>query len=594
MYVLQAHGLANFCVTRDEREIRNRLVYDIETSWYKGNHPLSYSEYKELAREHKQLLEDLREKTREEFLEPMLLESAIDLKKVFTAANMRTALHFTERVFTKSKTLCKDLVNFTKKILQSSINIQRKTGKSPPCNFAVIGLGSIAKGEATPYSDIEYAFIVEEHSEYFIGLAVDSYFRIGNLRETPLKCFDIEELKEASVSPEAQTVGYRIDGITKKSGNIPTGNGRADGQSLTLTVDEFMELYQKSAEHPFGGMAGDISDLLYSTVLVLSNQGVKSSLYENFEKRVDEMHESLKLSKAVATKRVDSFSHDLEEYTFLPTFTRFQPPKNTNIKIKTDIFRYPTLLANNIKLCMGLKLSHSSDVYNKLGGQKLLQEEVYHYLKIILGISMYMRVAAYLDYRSQTETVLLTVDPYMRSSMKKRTSMLSPTLFVLLGLLLVPIKKAVKSGTELLKKPLAHQHLEKATRDVIKKLRVQRPNALLQAEIYYFTGDYKQAKVVLSSVVRCSFETVKCLNFREQIANKFNVGASEVKYVELGCYVLYQTGEWKAANDYLKWLMVNKRENISLWNLLSAHCYKELCDLPRSRQLIDEVRLLDF
>ena len=163
------------------------------------------------------------------------------------------------------------------------------------------------------------------------------------------------------------------------------------------------------------------------------------------------MLETSKHSKVVASKRIDSFIHDLEEYTFLPTFTRFQPPKNTNIKIKTDIFRYPTLLANNIKLCIGLKLSHSSDVYDELWNQELLQDEVYHYFKIILGISMYMRVAAYLDYRSQTETVFLTVDLYTYLSMKKKPILLSPKMFVLLGLLLVPIKLSVKSVTEGLK-----------------------------------------------------------------------------------------------------------------------------------------------
>ena len=468
------------------------------------------------------------------------------------------------------------------------------TEKSPPCNFAVIGLGSIAKGEATPYSDLEYAFIVEEHSEYFTKLAVDTYFRIGNLRETPLKCFDIEELKANSVSPGVQTVGYRIDGITNKSGNIPTGNGRPDGQSLTLTVDEFMELYQKSAELPFGGMAGDISDLLSSTVLISSNEGDKSSLYRKFKKKIGKIPESLKLNKAVATKRLSSFINDLEEYTFLPTFIRFQPPNNTNVKIKTDIFRYPTLLANNIKLCMGLKLSHSSDVYDELYNQKLLQEDVYQYLKIILGISLYMRVAAYLDYRSQTETVLLNVDRYTYTSTKKKPTMLSVKLFVLLGLLLVPIKKSVKSRIELLKKLAAHPNLEKATRAMVKSLRVQRPNELLQAEIYYFTGNYTHSKAVLSVVVGRSFESVKCFKFRQRIKHKFNAGTSEIKYVELGCYVLYQTRQWKTAIDYLKWLLANKKENISLWKLLSAHCYKELGDFVRSEELINEVRLLDL
>ena len=108
--IFQAHGLANFCATKDLREIRNKLVYDIETSWYKGNHPLSYCEYKELASRHKQLLEDLRERTRVEFFEPMLLEIAIDVKSIFRSGNIHAALPFAETVFIKSKALCEKLI----------------------------------------------------------------------------------------------------------------------------------------------------------------------------------------------------------------------------------------------------------------------------------------------------------------------------------------------------------------------------------------------------------------------------------------------------------------------------------------------------
>ena len=94
-----------------------------------------------------------------------------------------------------------------------------------------------------------------------------------------------------------------------------------------------MELYQKSAELPFDGMAGDISDLLSSTVLIFLNQGAAYSLYKNFKHKVGLMLDSSNLTKAVATKQFESFLHDLEEYTFLPTFIRFQPPTNTlNIK----------------------------------------------------------------------------------------------------------------------------------------------------------------------------------------------------------------------------------------------------------------------
>ena len=142
-----------------------------------------------------------------------------------------------------------------------------------------------------------------------------------------------------------------------------------------------------------------------------------------------------------------------------------------------------------------------------------------------------------------------------------------------------------------MQKATLHSNMAIATQSMIKRLRVQPPNELLLAEIYYFTGVYGYAMQTLSRIVSQHFDTVKCFKFCKAIKRKFNVGTSEVKYVELGCYVLYQTKKWTAAIDYLKWLMVNKRENISLWNLLSAHCYQELGDFQSSRELIKKVRL---
>ena len=37
-----------------------------------------------------------------------------------------------------------------------------------PCKFTAVALGSLAKGEATPYSDLEFMFLVEEKTDELI------------------------------------------------------------------------------------------------------------------------------------------------------------------------------------------------------------------------------------------------------------------------------------------------------------------------------------------------------------------------------------------------------------------------------------------
>ena len=64
------------------------------------------------------------------------------------------------------------------------------------------------------------------------------YFVIGNIKETPLKYMNIEELKNFT---DNGMNGFKIDGLQQKAGNIPTGNGTKEQKNkFILTVDELM------------------------------------------------------------------------------------------------------------------------------------------------------------------------------------------------------------------------------------------------------------------------------------------------------------------------------------------------------------------
>lgn len=257
---VQAHGLANHCAVKDSTEERRQLVYQIEKSWYKNSslqkdkHPLTYSEHLELTNSHKLLLENFRKETSTKFDRLEVEGGCLDANDIFSDPNICRALKFSRNVFAANEKSTTHFLEVSQQIVASSVEILRNSGEKAPCDFAVIGLGSVARGEATPYSDLEYAFIVAKKSEYFTWLAMDTYFRIGNIGESPLKLFDISELKvEKGAVPiltDDITVGYRIDGITSQAGNIPTGHG-SEGQSLTLTVEGLMKLYKKEAEAPF-------------------------------------------------------------------------------------------------------------------------------------------------------------------------------------------------------------------------------------------------------------------------------------------------------------------------------------------------------
>ena len=109
------------------------------------------------------------------------LETKRQLKKVDalfeSGLSSEDIHHFQNEVFSISKYCTDQMIQLTHDIMKDSVELMEE---SLPCSFSVVVFGSMAKGEATPYSDLEYMFLVEDSCEenlkYFELLAIISYF----------------------------------------------------------------------------------------------------------------------------------------------------------------------------------------------------------------------------------------------------------------------------------------------------------------------------------------------------------------------------------------------------------------------------------
>ena len=186
------------------------------------------------------------------------------------------------------KHLTKDYTNIMKYISDNCIEIIG----SPPCQYCVVGMGSLARQEITPYSDFEHVIVLEEGIrsrtdyqevlEYFRWFTVIFQLIIVNLRETIIPCIAVPLLNNANVKGGDwffdchTTRGVSFDGMMLHACKFPLGRMQATENKPWLTelikpVSE-MANYLRVNEDIKNGY--HLADILTKTCYVSGDQDV--------------------------------------------------------------------------------------------------------------------------------------------------------------------------------------------------------------------------------------------------------------------------------------------------------------------------------
>ncbi|MBA8667813.1 tetratricopeptide repeat protein [Holosporaceae bacterium 'Namur'] len=283
------------------------------------------------------------------------------------------------------KEITKDLSSILSDILRDSLRIIG----NPPCQYSVVGLGSMSREEMSPYSDIEFAILVEKKDkkieEYFIKLSKLIELKVISLGETrfPILLKGIKSITND---------GFCLD----TGGNTPLGK-----QELIGTVEE-LTAYQNPIRFKEDLI---LSNILRNVCLIQGNKKLFTRYVETTQKVLLStttetwLEWLMKKDKVCMEQALYLMSGDMIEFTVNLGKKRVTDSFN----VKKELYRLPNNFIGYLSLYFGIEKQNSWDRLDVLLQQKIITKEAYKNISRLLEFATKMRIRTHLFYKQERE-----------------------------------------------------------------------------------------------------------------------------------------------------------------------------------------------
>ncbi|WP_194847059.1 DUF2225 domain-containing protein [Candidatus Neptunochlamydia vexilliferae] len=284
--------------------------------------------------------------------------------------------------------------NLLSKIIQQSIECIQLP---PPCAFAVMGLGSMARKEMCPYSDIEFAFIVAKEEEkcldYFRNLTHFLELRFTNFGET----------KWPILRPKRQPDGSMREAISLTPGGFSMDIGGLSplgkkGVYELIGNPKHLAAYQDPAWLQKNDGEIILVNAMTQGSYVMGNKG----LFEDYQKLVAEW---LYLPKG--NKELEGEKRALN--LLRGHLSEFRPYLNKErihlraFDIKRDFYRPFQMAIGSLSLYHKLPREGSLQSLQALKDREIINNNAFSTLSKGLKIALTLRVRAHLFYQKEKE-----------------------------------------------------------------------------------------------------------------------------------------------------------------------------------------------
>eukprot|EP00058_Branchiostoma_floridae_P006991 XP_002592479.1 hypothetical protein BRAFLDRAFT_68965 [Branchiostoma floridae] len=303
------------------------------------------------------------------------------------------------------KSIAKDRQSFIQDLVDECVG----TLGPPPCKYAFIGLGSQATELVTPYSDLEFAILIEEGKDndatrrYFINLTHYLHLKVINLGETILPAMAIPSLNDFQseepvkdwffdyVTPR----GFAFDGFMPWASKTPFGRDKTKRKPSVSLIQtpanmatfQHLDIAVSEGYH--------LSDILRRPVFLAGDEALASKYVEKLLDVITDDRLSRFQSRLSCLEIISENRGQLSKYE----------PTGQLLNVKKDIYRFPSLAIELLALRCRIALSSAWDVIERLKEMENIEEENAKHLKVLTSISAELRLRTYMANGGQRDSL---------------------------------------------------------------------------------------------------------------------------------------------------------------------------------------------
>ena len=308
------------------------------------------------------------------------------------------------------QTLQNQITDDYKQIMADLAHFCEKVMGEPPCKFALVGMGSLARKEITPFSDFENIIVLEKQIDrnetyeqtllYFRWFSVIFQIVLINLRETIVPSVAIPSLNEWYFDA-ITTRGISFDGMMPHACKFPLGRQQFTKHKpfkteLIKPVDEMLK-YLSTEEDLKNGY--HLSDILTRTCFVYKDQDIFNEFEQGVFEIIDSEHDKTHLLNNVKKQVID----DLQ--SFAARFSLSKIKLNEKVNVKSVIYRSTTLFVTALGRIKSIRSNSCFDIITELHARKHISGYMKHKLMYAIALACEIRLRWYMKSNKQCNVI---------------------------------------------------------------------------------------------------------------------------------------------------------------------------------------------